>query len=49
MTISNSSSTPYTLKIMLGIALVGMPIVLFYTVVIYRVFKGKTVVDPHGY
>jgi cytochrome bd ubiquinol oxidase subunit II len=49
LTISNASSTPYTLKIMLGIALVGMPIVLFYTFWIYRVFRGKQVIDPHGY
>ena len=49
LTIMNSSSTQYTLGIMLAVALVGMPIVLIYTFVIYRVFKGKTIVHPQGY
>jgi cytochrome d ubiquinol oxidase subunit II len=35
-----------TLKIMLIIALVGMPLVVGYTVFAYRVFKGK--VEPGG-
>jgi len=38
--ISNSSSE-LTLKVMLIIALVGMPIVIGYTIFAYRVFKGK--------
>lgn len=49
LTIMNSSSTQYTLGIMLAVALVGMPIVLIYTIAIYRVFKGKTIVHPQGY
>lgn len=49
LTIANSSSTQYTLGVMLIIALIGMPIVLLYTFFIYRVFKGKTIVHPEGY
>ncbi len=42
LTIHNAASSPLTLEVMLIIALVGMPLVLAYTVVIYRVFRGKT-------
>ncbi len=49
LTVMNSSSTQYTLGIMLTVALIGMPIVLLYTFFIYRVFKGKTIVHTHGY
>ncbi|HEX7624384.1 MAG TPA: cytochrome d ubiquinol oxidase subunit II [Anaeromyxobacteraceae bacterium] len=41
LTIYNASSTPATLTTMLVIALLGMPLVIAYTAVIYRVFKGK--------
>jgi cytochrome bd ubiquinol oxidase subunit II len=49
LTIYNAASTPRTLTVMLVIALVGMPIVIGYTVFIYRVFKGKTVLGPTSY
>jgi cytochrome d ubiquinol oxidase subunit II len=49
LTIYNASSTPYTLRVMLVIALVGMPFVLAYTVWIYRAFRGKTVLTPESY
>lgn len=49
LTISNASSTAPTLTTMLIIALVGMPIVLVYTIVIYRVFRGPVVLDEHSY
>ena len=49
LTIYNAASTPRTLTTMLIIALVGMPFVIAYTAVIYRVFKGKTVLDEHSY
>ncbi len=49
LTIYNASSTPRTLTVMLIIALIGMPIVIFYTVYIYRVFKGKTALKEDGY
>jgi cytochrome d ubiquinol oxidase subunit II len=49
LTIYNASSTPRTLATMLVIALIGMPIVLIYTIYIYSVFKGKTEVSEEGY
>lgn len=41
LTIYNASSTPRTLATMLIIALLGMPLVIGYTILIYRIFKGK--------
>ncbi len=49
LTIANSSSSALTLKVMLVIALVGMPFVVGYTVYAYRVFKGKVRPDGGGY
>jgi len=49
LTIYNSSSTPRTLTTMLIIALIGMPIVVGYTIFIYRVFKGKVVINKDSY
>jgi cytochrome d ubiquinol oxidase subunit II len=34
---------------MLILALIGMPIVIGYTIFTYRVFKGKVQVDEHSY
>jgi cytochrome d ubiquinol oxidase subunit II len=45
ITIFNASSGMLTLSIMLGIALVGMPVVIAYSIYVYRVFKGKTTVS----
>jgi cytochrome bd ubiquinol oxidase subunit II len=42
LTLSNSSSSLLTLKFMFIIALIGMPIVIAYTVYAYRIFKGKS-------
>jgi cytochrome bd ubiquinol oxidase subunit II len=41
LTLRNASSSPLTLKVMLVIALVGMPPVIGYSAYAYRVFKGK--------
>lgn len=49
LTVHNSASTPRTLGVMLAIALAGMPLVVAYTAFIYRVFKGKVVLDEHSY
>ena len=49
LTIYNASSSPHTLLVMLVIALVGMPFVIAYTAVIYRVFRGKTILTPESY
>ena len=45
LTIFNVSSSELTLTVMLIMALVGMPIVLFYTIYIYKTFKGKVNVN----
>jgi len=49
LTIYNSSSSHNTLFAMLIIALIGVPIVLIYTIFIYRVFKGKTIISKESY
>lgn len=49
LTVFNSSSTAYTLKTMLIIALVGMPLVIGYTTAIYIVFKGKVKIGHDSY
>lgn len=49
LNIYNSASSQKTLGIMLIIALIGMPLVIAYTTVIYRVFRGKTKLDEHSY
>ncbi len=49
LTLSNASSSALTLKVMLIIALVGMPLVIAYTVFAYRVFKGKVGTEGPGY
>lgn len=41
LTIYNASSSQKTLTIMLVIALVGMPLVIGYTAIVYRIFRGK--------
>ena len=41
LSIYNASSSELTLKVMLIIALIGMPLVIAYTAFVYRVFKGK--------
>lgn len=49
LTIYNASSTPRTLLTMLIIAIIGVPLVLIYTIYIYRAFKGKVIIDEHSY
>ncbi len=49
LTIYNSSSTHRTLFTMLIIALIGVPIVLIYTIFIYRKFKGKVELNEYSY
>jgi cytochrome d ubiquinol oxidase subunit II len=49
LTIYNSSSTHGTLLAMLIIALIGMPIVIVYSVLIHRVFRGKVVLEEGSY
>lgn len=49
LTIYNSASSPGTLKILLIIALIGVPLVLAYTVAIYYIFRGKVKLDSSSY
>ena len=49
ITIYNGSSSELTLKVMLIIALIGMPFVIFYTAYVYKVFKGKVQLNGDGY
>lgn len=49
LTAYNASSTALTLKTMLILAAIGVPIVLAYTVWIYVVFKGKVYPEAEGY
>lgn len=49
LSIYNAASSPKTLGIMLVIALLGLPIVLAYTVSIYCIFRGKVKLDRMSY
>ncbi len=49
LTIYNAASSQATLKIMLIIALIGMPMVLAYTISIYWIFRGKVKLEKTSY
>jgi len=49
LNIYNAASSQKTLGIMLIVALVGMPFVLAYTIIIYKVYKGKVKLDEMSY
>jgi cytochrome d ubiquinol oxidase subunit II len=49
LNIYNAASSAGTLEIMLIIAILGMPLVLAYTVSIYWIFRGKVKLDAHSY
>jgi cytochrome d ubiquinol oxidase subunit II len=49
LTIYNGSSTQKTLRIMLIIAIIGVPIVLAYTASIYYIFRGKVKLGKDSY
>ncbi|MCX7723058.1 MAG: cytochrome d ubiquinol oxidase subunit II [Verrucomicrobiae bacterium] len=49
LTIYNAASSQRTLKIMLIIAAVGLPLVFTYTIILYRTFKGKVALAGPGY
>ncbi|MBY0529117.1 MAG: cytochrome d ubiquinol oxidase subunit II [Rhabdochlamydiaceae bacterium] len=49
LTFYNSASSPLTLKILLVIVAIGVPLVLAYGFYIYRVFKGKVKIGPSSY
>jgi cytochrome bd ubiquinol oxidase subunit II len=41
LTVTNAASSDLTLSVMLVIALIGVPIVLLYTLFVYSRFVGK--------
>ncbi len=45
----NGASSQMTLKIMLIIAIIGMPVVIGYSIWVHRVFRGKVEIDEHSY
>jgi cytochrome bd ubiquinol oxidase subunit II len=49
LTIYNASSSPLTLKIMLVVALIFVPVVLLYQIWAYRVFRGKVMEEGLDY
>jgi cytochrome d ubiquinol oxidase subunit II len=49
LTIYNAASSAKTLRIMLIMAGLGIPMVLSYTIGIYWVFRGKVTIEPHSY
>jgi cytochrome bd ubiquinol oxidase subunit II len=49
LTIHNAASSHQTLGIMLTIALIGVPLVLAYTIGIYWIFRGKVKLDRTSY
>ncbi len=49
LTAYNASSSQTTLMTMLIIALIGMPLVIAYTIFIYRAFKGKVEITGDSY
>jgi cytochrome bd ubiquinol oxidase subunit II len=48
-TIYNSSSSKLTLTVLFFIVVIGVPLVLFYGSVVYKVFKGKVKIDKSSY
>lgn len=49
LTIYNSSSSQLTLELLLLFALIGIPLVVAYTIGIYWVFRGKVKLESHSY
>lgn len=47
--VQNAASSPKTLRIMLVIAVLGLPFVLAYTAVVYWVFRGKVQIGKFSY
>jgi len=49
LTVYNAASSPKTLQTMLIIAVLGMPLVIAYTISIYWIFRGKVKLDAGSY
>jgi cytochrome d ubiquinol oxidase subunit II len=49
LTIHNSYASPETLKVLLIIVIIGIPLALAYMISIYYIFRGKVRIDHLGY
>lgn len=49
ITVYNAAASTKSLKIMLTIVAIGAPLVLAYTLFVYRTFRGKVRLDEHSY
>ena len=49
ITLQNAASSKETMKILLIIAGIGVPLVLAYGAMVYRIFRGKVKVGPTSY
>jgi len=49
LTFANSSSSALTLKVLLIIVAIGIPVVLAYGTLIYRIFRGKVKISSSSY
>lgn len=48
LTIANSASSNLTLSVMLAIAVIGMPLVIYYFFLVYRTYAGRIAAEPTG-
>ena len=49
LTMQNSASSPLTLEILIIIAIIGIPLVVAYTVCVYWIFHGKVRLESTSY
>lgn len=49
LTIANSAASPKSLGIILTFVIIGAPLVLLYTLFLFRTFRGKVVLDEMSY
>ena len=49
LTVTAPRPATLTLEVMLIIAIIGVPLVLAYTVFVYRIFRGKVKAAPGEY
>ncbi|HEY2811197.1 MAG TPA: cytochrome d ubiquinol oxidase subunit II [Rhabdochlamydiaceae bacterium] len=49
LTFYNSAASPLTLRVLLIIVLIGIPLVLAYGTMVYRIFRGKVKIEPSSY
>jgi len=49
LTFNNSAASPLTLRVLLIIVLIGIPLVLAYGTMVYRIFRGKVKIEHSSY